>query len=74
MMDPSPMLQYRPMDITTCCPAVDRRRSPRSMAPEVSGTIDGDDVRGACTILDDGLAAEDNVRCTGDGSFAGYLI
>jgi hypothetical protein len=33
MTVPSPMLQYLPIDITTCCPAVDLRKSPRSMAP-----------------------------------------
>jgi hypothetical protein len=30
---PSPILQYRPMEMTTCCPAVERLRSPRRIAP-----------------------------------------
>ena len=29
----SPIEQYLPMEITTCCPAVDRLRSPLSTAP-----------------------------------------
>lgn len=30
----SPIEQYLPMEITTCCPAVDRRRSPLSITPD----------------------------------------
>ena len=41
MMAFSPTEQYRPIVMTTCCPAVERRRSPRSMAPGKSSEREG---------------------------------
>ena len=78
MTAPSWMTQYLPMEMTTCCPAVALRRSPRSITP-VSDLTQApsrqrDTNEAELTVVDDGLAAQDDVGRPRDQRFSGYLV